>query len=475
MKSRSSPFSRAEARLPARQVREKQATEGRMQRAEKAETVELRKEKINGRADVSGGRSDKRRPSLSQGQQEISQLPQSSSSSLPGHRAGLIALAKKKSITTIADKTSLIREGKGEKRTDKNKPDQRNSDIRNNERATKSRLYGSNMKARVSPALVSVNKNINIFNAKKPYLTAADAMMPQGLILEMKGVVEGRPYFNKEMKPEEVVRAIVEIARQMHWVFSPEDEENQEVLKVLLAVASEAVNAQTGDSKAYKEIARLFVLLAKGANQPGTHATVLNYVPTPADLRALVLPVIENKNARVEIFITPEAITNEEGRAELAKRIQEVEKLAPGGRAQVRYQIDWVSLYQSVLDSAQKTYKDLYPKGEIKFETFLERSFVLSLPEELSQKAEEFDAKIGKGLRSVIYSIPKEGIGKRAAYLVLEAGVATKLAQEVLSRLQEKEYFNQQGSHYFLRNDVFAMVEAIWRVFEASKWISAAA
>ena len=299
--------------------------------------------------------------------------------------------------------------------------------------------------------------------------------MPQGLILELKDVVERRPYFKENMRPEDVIRAIATMVLQLHGVVDPKDAENQKVLEVLMEVERESVNVQTGDSKAYKEIARLFVPLVKGSTQPGTHATVLNYVPTAVDLRALVLPVIENKRAWVEIFVSPEAITNENDRAEFAKRIEEIKTLVPDKRAVIHYQTDWIGLQQSVLKSAEDAYKRLYPEGKIEFKIFLEHYFVLSLPEELSSKASEFDTKIGGGLRSIIYTIPQEGIGKRAAYLLLEAGVATKLAQKVLSLSQVTEYFDKRGSRYYLRSEIFAMVEAIWQVFEAAKWVSSAA
>ena len=186
---------------------------------------------------------------------------------------------------------------------------------------------------------------------------------------------------------------------------------------------------------------------------------------------------MENKKAVLRIFISPEAMKGPEARELLNQRREELAKLIPDGRAALLDFPDWKVLYDKVFEETQKAHQQYYPEGKVGFQTFLERNFVLSLPEELSMRVSEFDAKLGKGLRSVTYEIRPEVAAKRPAYLVVLSGVATKFAQGVLSRDQKDQFFmNTGGTHYRMKDSAFeALVNAIWNVFEASKLVSAAA
>ncbi len=285
----------------------------------------------------------------------------------------------------------------------------------------------------------------------------------------MERAVKHRPYSNPKMDPKTVVRAILEIAKQMRWVFSPDDEE---ILPALIEFSKQSERPETESIQFNSEIARIFTLLAKGANQPGVHVATLDYVPSTSELRGLIVPLVENKKARVSIFVTPEAVKNQQDQDELTKQMDELTKLVPDGRANLVYAPDWIGLRKEVLKAAHEAHKQYFPEGEVKFQTFLGRYFVLSLPENLSDKIAEFGEDFGKSLRSVTYSIPE---AKRAAYLVIMSGASTKLAQDVLSLSQKQDLFEINGSRFKIKSSAFALVEAIWKVFEAAKQMAIAA
>lgn len=308
--------------------------------------------------------------------------------------------------------------------------------------------------------------------------------LPAPVLARLGLVVAGRPYYDfysPRLAPEVVIRGIVETAQQIHRLkakgglekanplFGPSD---VDVLSILIEMAKQPVAAQAAEEKLVQGISRLLPILAKGHDLPGDGVAILESVPNELELRGLVLPLSQNKKARLKILVAPEAIRNAGDASELGKRMAEVRKLFPEGRVGLAHPANWEEMYDAIGKAAREAYGERYPTG-LKFETFLERHFVVSLPEALSGRLKGVEEKLGKAARTVTYGIPRSKI--RAAYVLVVSGVVTKLSQDVLSRLQKLELFDIRGSRYQMRTEAFQTVEAIWKAFENYERMLAAA
>ena len=104
---------------------------------------------------------------------KMSKQLQPFSSSFPGVFGGLDAQAMAKTTTTPAATASFKAFGSGANKTETKRAPHRISAILNNDLATKSLRYGSNMNVKVSNTAAAVNKNNHIINDKKLLIQSA--------------------------------------------------------------------------------------------------------------------------------------------------------------------------------------------------------------------------------------------------------------------------------------------------------------
>lgn len=260
------------------------------------------------------------------------------------------------------------------------------------------------------------------------------------------------------------------------WIMNAIYAYDPKVGPAILAVTREAVNltmrAETRLAEVGAEINKVFPLLGKRSDQAGVVLAVFDQIPTRSELRAALVPALMNRKLRLVMAVAPGKVKKEEFPI-LNERQKEARELIADGRADLLYQSTWEEFDETLSTEAHEQHQRLMPA--VTFASFIEDHFILSLPQSLSgEHLSRIENKV-KGIRTVLDNIKVGRDDPRyPAFRLLFSTLTAKLAQNVLSRIQEGDSFRKVGSHYWPKDSVFEAVDSILNI-EAYRRILAAA
>jgi hypothetical protein len=257
--------------------------------------------------------------------------------------------------------------------------------------------------------------------------------------------------------PRAELRVIMDVTSRVMNVGYAETQNRKVGLAFLEAIGAaveQTTRAETRLAQAGSDISKVFPLSIKRSEVPGVVHQVLDHVPSRAELRATLIPLTQNQNLILFMTVAPGAL-DEKGLREFEKRREEAIKMIPGARVSLTYAATWEALDANHVEIAKNSHKRLMP--QMGYEAFLRAHFVFKFPETFAaEHLSRIEGKAGKGMRTLLDNIKVTRDDPRyPVYRLILSTLAAKLAQSVVSRLQQQELFNTAGPRYWAKDSVF--------------------
>ncbi len=247
-----------------------------------------------------------------------------------------------------------------------------------------------------------------------------------------------RHIFIRDGKSDPILNVLIAENPTLHAVF----------LQVLEQAVEEGLTSADKVDAVVREVfstrSREGALLREQSERPGAHVLILDHVPDQEELWAILIPALVNSNLFIEILLTPDANA---GSRELSQMKTQIAQFLPDAQKRVTVVPSRAGEFDNALsEMGSRLYQRMAGEMSLpKQNVFIKEHLVVSVSENLW--TDSFEQKIGKEIQTILYAFgPKDG--QYRAYLGGEALLASKLAQNVLSRDQKRPLTRLPSGRY---------------------------